>query len=123
MRKIVFLSLFVLSTSLLFAQVTPRALKADIKTPNAICAACKTKIESTVPKAIDGLVKINVIISRGITQVSYYPDRTNIEELKTAISNCGFDADDVLANPDVYAKLAECCKKPADQKVPPKPKQ
>lgn len=123
MQKIVLLSLFLLSATLLLAQVTPRALKADIKTPNAICAACKTKIESTVPKAIDGLVKINVIISRGITQVSYYPDRTNIEELKTAISNCGFDADNVLANTDVYVKLPECCKKSQDQKVPPKPKQ
>jgi copper chaperone CopZ len=101
------------------AQVTPRAVKANIKTPQAKCAECKTKIESFVSKSIDGLVKVYVNTSQGITTVQYYPDRTNIEELKTAISNAGFDADNVLANPDVYNKLPACCKKPEDQGVPP----
>jgi periplasmic mercuric ion binding protein len=110
---IVFLSLFIGNVAL--AQVTPKAVRVDIKTPNATCAACKTKIESWVPKSVDGLVKITVQISRGVTTVQYYPDRTNIEELKTAISNAGFDADDVQANPDTYKKLPACCKKPEDQ--------
>jgi copper chaperone CopZ len=104
-----------------WSQVTPRPIKANIKTPQAKCADCKTKIETIVPKSVDGLVKIYVNISQGVTTVQYYPDRTNIEELKTAISNVGFDADDVLANPDMYKKLPACCKKPEDQGfVPPK---
>ncbi len=107
---------------LVSAQVKPRAVKVDIKTPQATCADCKTRIESFVTKSLDGIVKINVQITRGITNVQYYPDRTNIEELKSAISNAGFDADELAANPDTYARLPDCCKKKEDQKVIPKPK-
>ncbi len=104
-----------LTAHLASAQVTPKALRVDINTPDATCDPCKAKIEALVPKLVDGLVKITVQPKRKITQVQYYPDRTNIEEIKTAISNAGFDADDVMANPDVYKKLPACCKKPEDQ--------
>lgn len=100
------------------AQVTPKAVRVNISTPEAVCEPCKAKIEALVPRLIDGVVKITVQTRQKITQVQYYPDRTNIEEIKTAISNAGFDADDVLANPDVYKKLPDCCKKTADQRNP-----
>ena len=122
MKSIFIMAGLLLITALGMAQVTPRALRADIKTPAATCDACKTKIESFVSKSIDGLVKISVRISSGITSVQYYPDRTNIEEIKYAISNAGFDADNVLANPDIYATLPDCCKKPQDRKTAPPPK-
>jgi hypothetical protein len=90
----------------------PKIQRAEIKTPGAKCEQCKQIIESVAPKYVDGLYKINVIWKRGVTQVQWYPDRTNIEELKTAIANAGFDADDVTAAPDAYKKLPACCKKP-----------
>lgn len=101
------------------AQVRPKPLNATIKTPTATCEACKTKIESFVTKSIDGLLKIRVSTSSATTTVQYYPDRTNIEEIKAAISNAGFTADDFEANPDVYVQLPDCCKKPEDRKAPP----
>ncbi len=100
------------------AQVTPKAVRVNISTPEAVCEPCKAKIEALVPRLLDGIVKITVQTRQKITQVQYYPDRTNIEEIKTAISNAGFNADDVLANPDVYKKLPDCCKKTADQRNP-----
>jgi len=90
----------------------PKLQRAEIKIPQAKCEQCKQIIENTAPKYVDGLVKINVIFKRGIAQVQFYPDRTNLEEIKTAIANAGFDADDVTANPDTYKKLPACCKKP-----------
>lgn len=123
MKHLMIMAGFLCITAFSMAQVTPKALKADIKTPDAKCDACKTAIESFVTKSIDGLVKIRVSISSGITSVQYYPDRTNIEEIKYAISNAGFDADNVLANPDTYANIPDCCKKPQDRKVPPPKKQ
>jgi hypothetical protein len=89
----------------------PKIQRAEIKTPDAKCESCKQIIESQAPRYVDGLVKINVIFKRGVTQVQWYPDRTNLEELKTAIANTGFDADDVTAAPDAYKKLPDCCKK------------
>lgn len=91
----------------------PKVQRAEIKTPQAKCEPCKQLIESTAPKYVDGLLKINVIFKRGVTLVQWNPDRTNIEEIKTAIANVGFDADDVTAAPDAYKKLPACCKKPA----------
>jgi hypothetical protein len=41
-------------------------------------------------------------------------DRTNVENIKTDIANCGYDADDVTAEPDSYKRLPTCCKKPED---------
>src|ERR1043165_527808 len=81
-----------------FAQVKP--VRTDtIRTPNALCEFCKTKIERYVEQ-FDGMIEINVVIKKGFTKVKYYTDRINIEEIKTAIANCGFDAGDVPAAPD-----------------------
>jgi len=122
MLKLILAAAITLAATTTWAQVTPRAVKVDINTPDAVCDPCKVKIEATVPKYVDGIVKIIVYPKRKITQVTYFPDRTNIEEIKTAISNCGFDANEVMANPDVYKKLPECCKKTGDQKLPAIPK-
>ena len=48
------------------------------------------------------------------TTVKYLSDRINIEEIKTAIANAGYDADDVPATEDSYKRLPKSCKKPLD---------
>lgn len=98
----------------------PKVQRAVIKTPTATCEECKTIIEKIAPQYLDGLVKMVVNFKTKLTQVSWYPDRTNLEEIKTAIANAGFDADDVTANEEVYKKLPICCKKVADGGGPPK---
>jgi mercuric ion binding protein len=100
------------------AQVKP-VLTATIKTLNARCEECKDKIE-TYLKRYDGVMSINVNIRKGETTVKYITDRINIEDIKAAIANVGFDADDVPANPDFYKLLPKCCKKPEDGGIPPK---
>lgn len=118
---LLFCNIFILSFTALKAQM-PKPQRAEIKTPAAVCEECKNIIEKAVPEQVDGLIKINVIYKRGITQVQWYPDRTNIEEIKTAISNAGFDADEVNANEDFYKRLPICCKKPEDGGGVPKKK-
>jgi copper chaperone CopZ len=100
---------------------TKAELKAKIKTPNALCAACKTRIESYL-RRIDGMLFVDVNIHRGETTVKYLTDRTDIEQIKTAISNLGYDADDVIANEDSYKRLPKTCKKFEDGGGHPKPK-
>jgi mercuric ion binding protein len=46
--------------------------------------------------------------------VTYLADRTNPENIKTAIANAGYDADDVKANDDSYKMLPKTCKRPED---------
>jgi periplasmic mercuric ion binding protein len=94
---------------------------AKIKTPNALCEACKTRIE-TYLKRIDGVRLVNVNFHRGETTVKYLIDRTNIEEIKTAIANSGYDADDIPANEESYKRLPKTCKKFEDGGGHPKPR-
>ena len=60
----------------------------------------------------DGIKKVKVDYKRKETTVTFLSDRTNIENIKTAIANVGYDADNVTANEDSYKKLPTCCKKP-----------
>jgi mercuric ion binding protein len=94
---------------------------AKINTPGALCEACKTRIESYL-KRYDGILSVNVNYRKGETTVKYLTDRINIETIKTAISNVGYDADDVTAAEDAYKRLPKTCKKPEDGGAHPKPK-
>lgn len=84
-----------------------------IKTPTVQCDQCKQRIENYLSHE-DGIIKVNVDYKKKITTVKYMTDRTNVENIKTDIANCGYDADDVTAEPDSYKRLPTCCKKPED---------
>ena len=95
------------------AQQVKAVQTARIKTPTVGCEACKTRLE-TYLKRYDGISFINVNWRKKETTVKYITDRINIEEIKTAIANAGYDADDVPANPESYKRLPQTCKKPED---------
>jgi len=121
MKRLVFLVSFFCFLSVAVLAQMPKPQRAEIKTPTAVCEECKAIIEAAVAK-VDGVIKVTVIFKRGITMVQWYPDRTNIEELKAVIADYGFDADDVTANIDFYKKLPICCKKVEDGGGVPKKK-
>ena len=84
-----------------------------IKTPTIGCEDCKNRIE-TYLKRYDGVTYVMVNWRQKNVTVKYNTDRTNIEVIKTAISNCGYDADDIPAFEDAYKRLPKTCKKPED---------
>jgi mercuric ion binding protein len=94
---------------------------AKIKTPNALCEADKKRIETYLNR-YDGITFYNVNFRKGETTVKYLTDRINIEEIKTAIANIGYDADDVTASEEAYKRLPLTCKKFEDGGGHPKPK-
>ncbi len=113
MKKIKILFFLLIGfTSVSLAQ-QKQSLTATIKTPTVQCQECKERIEKYMSHE-DGIVKINVDYKKKITTVTYITDRTNIENIKADIANCGYDADDVTAEPDAYKRLPTCCKKPED---------
>jgi copper chaperone CopZ len=103
-----------------FAQVKP-SQTAKIKTPNILCEDCKKRVTTYLDR-IDGVQSIAINTRRGETTVKFVSDRTNIEEIKTAIANSGFDADDIPANEESYKRLPKTCKKFEDGGGHPKPK-
>ncbi len=122
--KRLLLSMLVLTTGVVVvhAQTPVKAvMTAKIQTPQALCENCKKRIETYLNRH-DGVTMVTVNFRKGETQVRYVTDRINIEEIKTAIANCGYDADDVPANEDSYKRLPKGCKKPEDGGGHPKPK-
>jgi periplasmic mercuric ion binding protein len=121
MKKIL-LGALLLSAYAANAQKPVKAmLTATIKTPNALCEVCKTRIEGYL-KRYDGILETTVNYRKGETKVKYVTDRTDIEQIKTAIANCGYDADDVTANEDAYNRFPKTCKKFEEGGGHPKPK-
>ncbi|GAO44360.1 heavy-metal-associated domain-containing protein [Flavihumibacter petaseus] len=94
-----------------FAQAKKTLQTVVISTPSVQCDMCKKRIETFLAKE-EGVTKSNVDYKKKKTTVTFYTDRTNIENIKTAIANVGYDADDVSANEESYEKLPKCCKKP-----------
>jgi copper chaperone CopZ len=121
MKKILLLSIVVAGLSAVSSAQTKPVQTAKIKTPNALCAECKTRIEMYL-RRYDGLVFLDVNYRKGETTVKYLTDRIDIEQIKTAISNIGYDADDVPANEEAYKRLPKSCKKFEDGGGHPKPK-
>lgn len=113
MKQLILSLLVVCGISFTASSQVKAVMTAKIKTPTVQCQMCKDRIE-TYLKRYDGVGVVNVNYRTKETTVKYYTDRTNIEEIKTAIANAGYDADDVPATPDAYNRLPICCKKPED---------
>jgi len=114
MKKLtLFLSAFLVFTTIALGQVKKPVQTVTIQTPTINCEDCKKRIEDDL-KRVDGVQKIVVDYKRKTAKVTFITDRTNIEYIKTAIANIGYDADDVKANPESYNRLPKACKKPED---------
>ncbi|MDP4286265.1 MAG: heavy-metal-associated domain-containing protein [Bacteroidota bacterium] len=83
--------------------------KAVIHTPGVMADACKTGIENFLVHEY-GVSSVKADYRKHTVTVSWYTNRTNIENIKTALANMGYDADDVSAEPDAYKKLLPACK-------------
>ncbi|MFN5476461.1 MAG: heavy-metal-associated domain-containing protein [Sphingobacteriales bacterium] len=107
------LLLFVLALSISFVSLAQqkKPLTVKIQTPTAQCEECKQRIEEYL-KYEEGVTKVVVYPRSKYTMVTYFADRTNIENIKAAIANVGYDADDVTADEDAYKKLPKTCKHP-----------
>lgn len=110
-------ALTVLSFFVFVAAAFAQSQKVEIKTPTIQCEMCKNKIE-TYLKREPGISSIKVDVKKKTTTVVFIKDRNNIEQIKTAIANAGYDADDVTADEEAYKRLPKCCKKPVEDTKP-----
>ena len=116
MKNLIVLALMIVgSVTAGFSQTAPKKgiQTVTISTPTVQCEMCKNRIEKYMIRE-EGVTKVTVDYKKKKTKVTYFAERTNIENIKTAIANVGYDADDITANQESYDKLPKCCKKPAD---------
>lgn len=112
-----FILLFTLALlpSLANAQDGKKNQKAVIKTTINCdhckqCETCGKTFQSELVK-VKG-VKMMELDEKAMTITVFYDGRkTNLDSIKTAIANLGYDADEVKANPEAYEKLDGCCKR------------
>jgi mercuric ion binding protein len=113
-------SIIVLLAALFFAQIAVAQKgksneKAVIKTAIYCdhckqCGTCGKNFQSNILK-IQG-VKMYELDEKNMTITVYYNGKkTDLQTIKTAISNLGYDADEIKANVEAYESLDGCCKK------------
>lgn len=110
MKKLLLLLVLGISVGVNAQQKKPITVK--INTPSVQCDMCKRKIEDYL-KYEEGVTKVVVDYKQKKTTVTYLTDRTNLDNIKTAIANAGYDAEEIKAAKDAYDKLPSCCKKPS----------
>ncbi len=104
----VFLLAFFSGTNLI-AQSAPRTATVKIVT-SAECDLCKKHIETEVGK-MKGVKKAELDLSTKILTVEYNAKKTSPEKIRKALSDMGYDADDVKANNRANKILQHCAPK------------
>jgi copper chaperone CopZ len=111
-----FLSVIALSVFSTASVAQQKAVqKAVIKTPGIQAEVCKTGVENFLVHEY-GVSSVKADYRKHTVTVVWYTDRTNIENIKTALANMGYDADDVTAEPDATKKLPPACRYSAPEK-------
>src|SRR2546428_1682231 len=120
MKKFMFTFLSLVSFTTFSTAQQKAVEKVVIKTPTVQCESCKARLEKYLSRE-PGVSAVKVDFKKKTTMVTYLTDRNNIENLKAAIANAGYDADDVSAEEEAYKKLPKCCQKPVEkEKLPEK---
>jgi copper chaperone CopZ len=83
--------------------------KAVIKTPTILCEKCQEKVEFFISHTA-GVTSCAVNYRKKTTTVTWLNDRTTLENIKTAIANLGYDADDIEAEEYAFKRLPKECK-------------
>ena len=99
-------------TNISFAQ-TKKSITVKIQT-SAECDDCKKRIESNLIYE-KGIKFCKLDVPTKVLSVTYNPEKTSPEKIKQAVSQLGYDADDVKADSLHYSKLPECCKKGGEE--------
>lgn len=77
---------------------------------SAICGMCKERIEHNLAFE-KGVTSVSLDNETKIVTVGYKPKKTNPDKIRKAISEIGYDADDVAADQEAHDKLPKCCQK------------
>ncbi len=117
MKKLILLALFAITATGAFAQKGVNdtiIIKTKIYCDHCKeCSSCQPQIEQEL-RFTKGVKLSKVNAENQTITVIYNSDKTTPLAIKEAISNSGYDADDIKANPKAVAKLDECCKMPTE---------
>jgi mercuric ion binding protein len=113
MKKLLFTLLAIISAST-FALAIQKVQTVNIKTRIAcdhckMCGSCSARIEKALYSQ-KGVKRVDVDDKKMEIVVVYNSEKINADKIKEAIAHNGYDADDIKATPESYAKLDGCCR-------------
>ena len=80
-----------------------------INTPTIQCGMCQKIIEVGLVK-VDGVSNPKVDLKTKKTILFHDPEKINKKSIEKIVSDLGYQANNLQANPDSYANLPACCK-------------
>jgi mercuric ion binding protein len=89
---------------------------ATLKIPQIKCWECKERLDRYLlkekgPNDDGGIIRWTIAVASGTMRIQFIPSRINLNYIKTAINNAGFDVDDMKAEEEAYKKLQPLCKR------------
>lgn len=88
---------------------TTKHVTAVIQT-SAQCGMCKSTIETSL-KSQKGIKWVILDVETKKLTVKYDAKKISLAEIKKAINDAGYDADDAPATASAYKNLSACCQK------------
>lgn len=103
---ILFVGLFIISSA--FAQSKKSKFETVEIQTSAECGDCKHRIEEMLNYTKGVKFAELDLVTKKVT-VKYSPSTITLEEIKKKLSELGYDADDMKANPKSVKELPACC--------------
>jgi periplasmic mercuric ion binding protein len=91
-----------------FGQKEKKVIQIDIQT-SAECNSCKERLEGKL-NYTKGLIFADLDVPSKVLTVKFKTKKISLDEIRKIVSDMGYDADGVKANPEAYAALPQCCK-------------
>ena len=85
----------------------PKTIEVTLRT-SAECGDCKERIENKL-NYTKGVIYSELNYKTDMLTVKYKTSKITLDEIKTIVSNLGYDVDDVKANPEAQNNLPTCC--------------
>lgn len=104
MKNIILMLTIVFTSGMVSAQ---KSETVQIKT-SAECGQCKERLEEAL-NYTKGIVFSELDVETKVLTIKYKKSKITLEEIKKAISEIGYDADEVKANPEKQKTLPMCC--------------
>ena len=108
MKNILFLFICLMGFQTVKAQDKAASSETIVIQTSAICGDCKERIEGLL-NYTKGITFAELDLTTKKVTVKFKPSKINLTEIKKKISDLGYDADEVKANPSGKAKLPQCC--------------
>lgn len=113
MKTILTLTLALIIGTVSYAQKTEKktvVIKTTIHCNHCLqCESCAMNINESI-RTLSGVSKVKIQPELQNIEVTYRSDKTDADAIRNQIAAAGFDADDVKATEEGYAKLDGCCK-------------